>query len=178
MLNWCTQKCKVCPTMNDSIIDVRNVLTPELKQEIIQFWVSEGALQPPQAQARVSQVLQIIRQQGPEDQLGAIMGICTAELLFVEHMQISFFNYRSYIGQNYRSMGLVKALLASSYLLLNQDYASGKQTEALGLLLDIENPLLKQRKGAVWGNYKFTFIGLSPKGNHIRVAYFENAQLP
>lgn len=164
--------------MDYEIVDVRSALTPELSSEIIQFWLSEGALPLTQAQERVTQVLQLVRQRSEDHRPGPIVGLCTGQVIWVQNLHQHFFNYRSFIGRQYRSLGVVKALCRSSFELLNQDYVSGRNREAVGVLLDIENPQLQQRRAAVWTDVcNFTFVGLSPKGNHIRIAYFDGAQI-
>lgn len=155
--------------------------TPEqpnavLSAEIVQFWVKEGALSAEMATSRVSEVYYLARHQASH----AIVGVCTIKPLFVESMQLAFYNCRSFVGKSHRSQFVVKQLIIATYDGLNSAYdPEGSPSQPVGLFLDIENDLLKQRKGAVWsrGDLHITFIGLKPNGNHIRIAYFTGAVL-
>ena len=157
------------------IVDVRQQMDEDQKQEIIEFWVKEGALNTEQGAKRVEQVLQIVK----VAETGEIAGVCTAFVFFVESMQLHFYQYRSFIGQAHRQAGLVKVLIDDSYKLLNREFREGRQTQAVGIFLDIENEHLKRRNRTVWKEAgDFFFVGLGRNGNHIRIAYFDDSRIP
>lgn len=144
-----------------------------LAHEIIGFWVGERALSFEHAQARVAEVFYVARHGGN------IVGVCTIKPLYIDSMQLTFYNCRSFVSPAHRSHYVMKHLFFATYDDLNAAYDPKRQSAMpVGIFLDIENPLLKQRKGAVWTNDRnLTFIGIKPNGNHIRIAYFDGAQL-
>lgn len=144
-----------------------------LSSEIVSFWMGEGALSLEHAQARVNEVSYVARHGGD------IVGVCTIKPLYIESMQLTFYNCRSFVSPGHRSHSVMKHLFFATYDHLNAAYDPGCQPAMpVGIFLDIENPLLKQRKGAVWTEDRnLTFIGVKPNGNHIRIAYFDGAQL-
>lgn len=159
-----------------SIEDVRRQTDPDLQAEIIRFWTQNGALSLERATERVSEVIQIARHPS-----GAILGLITGHLLFVDSMQLTFYTCRGFVGPDARSQGLIYLLCRDTYLLLNREFVSGANQESVGMFLDIESPLLQARNAAVWSDPEheiaFYYIGQKPNGNHIRIAYFEGARL-
>lgn len=155
------------------IEDVRENLTPSLQNEIIQFWVGEGVLPEAVAQERVHQVIQVLRQ----NESKAIIGLVSGQLKYIDAMKMHFYSCRGFVKEAYRSKGLFIKTFRDSYYLLNQDYVSGKNTQASGVFVNIENPLLKNHNQAIWwggdkGEVPYFFMGYSAQGHHIRIAYF------
>lgn len=107
------------------ISDVRQHLQAPLKQEIMAFWQEQGALNAVQAAQRVEQVFQIARSTAT----GHLVGVCTAFPQWVQSLQLPFYYYRSFTGQADRQGGLGRALLAQSYLILNQEYRAPQMPE-------------------------------------------------
>jgi len=159
--------------VNYQIVDLRHKMTDQVRNEIIQFWLDEGALTHERAVARVDEVLQVIRSESD----GVLMGICTATIAFVPEMQSHLYNYRSFVGKSYRSHGLVRHLCIDTFERLNQDFIAGRQTRAIGVYLDIESAHLQKITPAVWPTTKFVFVGVKPNGNHVRVRYFQGAEI-
>lgn len=159
--------------MDYLIEDVRHDLAGSVRDEIVQFWLEEGALPEERATDRVNQAIQILRSESG----GPIIGICTAQIVYAKRVRSYLYNYRSFIGRTHRSHGLVRHLCISSYDLLNGDFVAGKQKLAIGVILDIENAQLQNIAPAVWPTTKFVFIGLKDNGNHVRVRYFDGAQI-
>lgn len=156
------------------IEDVRDQLTPTLKQEIIQFWAEEEVLPQEVAQERVHQVMQVLRQNNSK----AIIGLVSGQLKYIEAMKMHFYNCRGFVKEEHRSQGLFIKTFRDTYYLLNQDYVSGKNTQASGIFVNIENPLLQSHNQAIWwggdkGEVPYFFMGYSARGNHLRIAYFK-----
>jgi hypothetical protein len=160
-------------------INIQNVwqqLDPETKKEVFAFWLSEGLLIPDEiAEERASQILMIGR-----DSDGKIAGICTAYLTYIPNLINKFYYYRSYIAEKHRTHGLAIEMIKHSRRFLNQQFQEGKDTQAIGVFLEIENDQLKKRNQAVWESgegWNFYFIGVDQKGSHLRVSYFENTYI-
>lgn len=155
------------------LTDVRGHLDQALQAEIIGFWTAQGALGPDEAGRRVGQVHLLARQ--PDT--GGIAGLCTIRPQAVPQLGVRLFYFRCFTAPDQRSAGLAKQLLSASYTCLNREFDAGGN-HPIGMLLDIENPLLHQRKAAVWHlGGDFFFAGIGPKGHHIRIAYFDGARL-
>jgi hypothetical protein len=166
--------------MSESLFDytlekMPAVLPPALAHEIVNFWVGEGALYAEDAQKRVREVHHVAR----HGITGAMVGVCTVKPIYIESMQLTFYNCRSFVSPGHRSHSVMKHLFFATYDDLNAAYDPQHQPALpVGIFLDIENTLLKQRKGAVWTEDRnLTFIGVKPNGNHIRIAYFDGAQI-
>ena len=166
------------PSTDYTLEKMPTPLSSVLTEEIIQFWASEGALQGEAARQRVGEVYLAARHK----HTGAIVGVCTIKPLFIESMGLSFYAFRCFVAQSHRSFEVLRQLFLATYDDLNGAYTPhakrSQPSQPVGLFADIENTLLQQRKGAVWADARnLTFIGLKPNGNHIRIAYFEGAQI-
>jgi hypothetical protein len=157
-------------------IKIENVwqqVTPEIKQEVIRFWSSEGAsLNEEVAAERANQLVLLAR-----DPEGNIIGVCTAYITYISNLANHLFYYRSLIARKYRQHGLAKNLLIEAGKFFNRLFQEGKETKAIGIFLEIENQELKKYNQAVWtdgGAINFYFIGSNNEGSYIRVFYFEN----
>jgi hypothetical protein len=149
--------------------------TVQDQDDVVRFWLGEQAMSEPEARARAPQLLVIAR-----DEAGCVMGVSTAVATWVERLGIRCFYYRTFVGQAHRARGVARDILVASCNHLNQRFAQGIDPEVLGVFLDIENPALARvHNQAVWreGEFCFVFVGQTPSGHQLRVAYFDEAKI-
>jgi len=157
-----------------SIENVRSEKSPALKEEITAFWLHEGALGDRDAtMQRVEQVIFIVR-----NEAGEIAGVCTVYEYYYKRLENYFYYYRTFIGAAYRKIQLAKILLRTTRDYLNRQFVSGENTRVIGMLLVVENEMLKKyRNEAVWKKTGFVYIGKNSRGDHMRIFYFEGARI-
>lgn len=149
-------------------------LTPELEQEIINFWVSEKAL-PSAAMAaqRVKQSVCIAR----TDE-GKLISVCTVQPKLVARLRQLLYNYRTFIGAEHRNSKLVYPMMLTARLALQEYNHSLPQPECIGILIEFENKGLGQAwRRATNDDSKLNFFGYSQKGFEMRVSYFDEIDL-
>ena len=146
-----------------------------LGEEIKAFWQKWQALPDgADADSRVAQVIYVVRD--PEQQ---IAGIGSAYYSHVARLNQYFYIYRTFIAPELRRTYAAKDLLLASRKFLEQYNSEQQQQKALGILLEVENQVLKYGgitvKRAVWKDTGFVYIGTSRQGAHMRVYYFDGA---
>lgn len=147
--------------------------TEDLQKEIINFWVAHGALTQEQAAERVKQVFCVGREQS-----GNIAGVGTVYIKYNEQLENSFYYYRSFVAPDHRSNQLATSLLNFTRENLNEAFVKGVNTRCIGMLVEVENEMLKNYwNQAVWPYTGFVYIGKNQRGDHVRVYYFEGARI-
>jgi len=159
--------------VNLEVVPVWKQVTPELKQELVEFWTRHKAIGDEASQARADQAVCIGRTGD-----GAIWGVGTAVLRVLPRLRQPTYFYRQFFAPDFRGQkqtipffNRVKSVL--------QDYnQSLPAPESLGVLVELENQMLSQRYVEAYGSESgTTFIGYSPRGLQLRVAYFDGARL-
>ncbi len=159
--------------------DVRKELTADLEQEILDFYAREQVYPEEVARKRVKRVICLLR----TPDLGHIIGVTSARLVYVDAMQMHFYACRGYVSPDYRQKGYFVRAFRDTVYLLQADFVSGKNTKASGIYISVENPILKKNHNEYiwWGGDKgeipYVFKAYDPKGNHIRLAFFPGVQL-
>lgn len=148
-------------------------ITPELQAEIVKFWVSNKAIgDQSQAAQRARQVACIARSES-----GEIIGVSTAQARVVPRLRQPMFYYRNFIAEAYRGKQLAPPFLEMTKQTLQSFNAAQPKPLCLGMVIELENKALAEHRNEAQWKEGFTFIGYSPKGNHMRVWYFEGAKL-
>ena len=156
--------------------------TVAVRDEVVNFWLAEGAL-PDRllAEARAPELLVVA--QTPK---GQVAGVSTAVRTFVPQLGFECFFYRTFVGQAHRTRGLrstelVHKIGLHSFQCLNERFRQGYDPGVLGLYAEIENTsLMRVRNELVWqdSGMNAVYIGRTPDGRHIRVWYFDGARIP
>ncbi|MFO1019785.1 MAG: hypothetical protein U0903_03700 [Planctomycetales bacterium] len=150
--------------------------------DVIRFWENEGAIDSPQERrARAKELLVVAR--GVRNQ---IVAVSTAAPRFVKQLGFECFHYRTFTGTKNRGAGLrgsdvLTTLYRDSYRHLNSRFLQGHDPQVLGLYFEIENPALaRYLNRLVWSEYgvDVIYLGISERGLHQRVSYFENSRIP
>jgi len=159
----------------DGVFDIApawRAVTPELQQELVEFWIRHGALpDAEQAARRAQQVVCVAR-----DGRGALVGVATAVLQVIPRLRQPTYYYRQFIAPEARGNGRALPLfLAASEIL---EAANRERPESLGVLMEVENKILERSfTDAVGERTRTVFIGYSPRGYQLRVRYFQGAKL-
>lgn len=160
--------------MNYTIVPVWKQVTPELAQELCAFWSENKAIVDAEvAKRRAPQVVCIAR-----DEAGAIQGVATAMLKVLPRLRQPMYYYRQYFTRAMRGRGQILAFFQHAKQVLQEYNGALATPESLGLLLEIENEKINAAYcHAHEPAFDVTFIGYSPRGQQLRVSYFERAKL-
>jgi hypothetical protein len=146
---------------------------PEVREEIIRFWLFEKVLPEEQARQRVDQVFLIAR-----DTENKIVGINTVYKQYNEQLENFFYYYRTYIAPRARKLQMTGEMMLEVKDYLEARYIDNSDTEVIGMFLEVENEAIKkQLNQAIWPGINFVYIGKNQRGDHLRVYYFKNALL-
>lgn len=156
------------------IIPVWKQVTPELKAELLALWERNNAMRDPaQAAARAEQAVCVGR-----DEHGALCAVGTAVVRVLPRLRQPMYYYRQFFSQQVRGQKQTVPFFNEARRILQDYNAALSAPESLGLLMELENPLLSARYSAAdSGAAGTTFIGYSPRGLQLRVSYFEGATL-
>ncbi|QIL19493.1 hypothetical protein [Thermomonas sp. HDW16] len=160
--------------MKISIAPVWKEMTPDLVEELVDFWRDNKAIEDPAiAKRRAAQVVCIAR-----DENGALCGVGTALIKVLPRLRQPMYYYRQFFAKALRGQHQELAFYQQCKQVL-QGYNQGlKKPESLGLLVEVENSKIAAAyKRAYEPSFDATFIGYSPRGLQLRVSYFDDAQL-
>lgn len=142
--------------------------------EVAGLWIREGALSEEAARSRIADVVMcaVDRDEG-------VVGVSTAWLQDNEHLGMRMWNYRTFVAPAHRQGDIAFLLLHATRDELAERYASGADVRASGILMEVQNEVLKRvRNQGVWATSRFAFIGEDERGAHHRVFYFPGAKAP
>jgi hypothetical protein len=143
-------------------------------QDVIELWNREAALDPVEAECRLSEVLLI----ATEDD-GSLAGVSTTYLKYNEQLQAELWHFRVFVAGAHRQSGLAIELARTARDHLCGRYTSGAEPRGIGILFEVESQILKHYiPQAVWPHTQFVFIGENARGDHVRVFYFPGALAP
>jgi hypothetical protein len=154
------------------ITEVWKQVTPELQAELLEMWQRNNALHNPAlAATRAGQAVCVGR-----DEAGRIVAVGTAVTRVLPRLRQPMYYYRQFFAEEFRGQKQAVPFFARAKDILEAYNASLDAPESLGLLLELENPQLATRYNMAQGPMT-TFIGYSPRGLQLRVAYFKDAAL-
>ena len=147
------------------------------EQDVIDFWVREDAMPEEVARKRVGEVGVVAIE------AGTLVAVSTVYLRHSERLRAQMWHLRAFVATEHRRSALAAHLVRENRQRLEDAYVSGEDTRAPGILMEVENPVLKAWNDAVWevdwsAGKRYVFIGENEKGDHVRVYYFQGATLP
>jgi hypothetical protein len=143
-------------------------------KDVVAFWTQEGALAAPEAQRRVAEILFVA-----SDQAGRPAGVSTTVLRRIDQLRADLWYTRVFVGAAHRRSHLALGLALGARDRLAHRFASGEDRRAIGIVFEVESEILKRFfPQAIWPRTRFTFIGETPTGAHVRVFYFPGAPAP
>lgn len=145
-----------------------------LREELLAFWKANRAIgDDAQASRRADQAVCIAR--GGD---GALCAVSTAELKVLPRLLQPMYYYRLFLAKSVRGQDQVIPFFNKAREVLQAYNAGLPQPESLGVLLELESRFLAAYyKRTYVAEADSTFIGYSPKGQQLRVSYFEGATL-
>lgn len=149
--------------------------TPDLQEEIMEFWETNRMLPPgTDARERATQAVQIVR--SPQ---GKIAGLTTAGIVQFKQLNNNvFYLFRMAVLPEFRVPGIESKLIVDTRDILEAYAAKASVNKCIGMLTFVENPgVIANRTWAVWPASKMVYIGSDHKGRHVRVYYFKGATI-
>ena len=137
----------------------------KLRKKIIEFWVSENAINLEESERRVDDVIFV------EFYNDEIIGLCSGTQMSVPELSGNFLYYRTYTSPKWRNFKIAQGLFNETYNLLNNS-----ETILSGIYVVFESPILnKFNKDYVLKDYSnLTLIKINEQGQQVRVSYFDN----
>jgi hypothetical protein len=156
------------------IVPVWKNVTSELSAELVNLWARTGAIGGPvNAIVRARQAVCIAR-----DANGIACGVGTAVVRVLPRLRQPMYFYRQFFAPEFRGHRQTVPFFSRARDTLQAHNASLAAPEALGVLVELENPLLAARYVHACDPHSgTTFIGYSPRGLQLRVSYFDDARL-
>lgn len=156
------------------VASVWRQVTPALVEELTRFWLEHQAIgDAEQAAMRARQAVLVAR-----DADGTLCGVATAVVRVLPRLRQPLYYYRQFFAPRLRGRYQVLTFFRRAKAVLQAYNAALPNAESLGILLEIENPrLAHQFRRAHMAHTQATFIGYSPRGLQLRVAYFDDAVL-
>lgn len=160
--------------MTGEITSVWKQVTPELQSELIAFWARNHAISDPtQVAARAQQAVCVGR-----DEKGELWGVGTAYLGVLPSLGQPTYFYRQFFAEASRGRRMTVPFFERVVETLQAYNATLPMPESIGVLLELQNHQLSvSYTSAYMPDGNSTFIGYSPRGNQLRVTYFEDAKL-
>jgi hypothetical protein len=153
---------------------------PEVSaDDVLSLWRAEGALPEAEARTRVAEVAFV-----GVDGAGALVAVSTAYLAPNAQLRAQVWHCRAFVAGAHRESDIATRLVRETRRHLEGRFVSGEDPRAPGILMEVENPLLKRfANQAVWARpispgVGWTFIGENQRGDHLRVYWFPGARAP
>jgi len=160
--------------MTVDILPIWKQVTPELQDELVDLWTRNGAIADRTvAAARARQAVCVAR-----DDTGALCAVSTAIVRVLPRLRQPLYYYRQFFTESFRGQKRAIPFLNRSRDVLQAYNASLPVPESLGVLLELENPILARHYDRAWVEEAASvFLGYSPRGLQLRATYFEGARL-
>jgi hypothetical protein len=157
-----------------TIHNVWQKVDPILADEIASFWLTQQALNDRrQAITRSQQVVFIAR--GND---GKIAGVSTAYKQMNLQIEHYFYYMRAFVHPDYRDGDIGRAFTRAIVAFFELLYVTGIDREVVGVFMEIENHFFQNyRRDAILQEAGFVYIGKNERGAHLRLRYFEGAQI-
>lgn len=164
------------------------------EQAVRDFWEHEVAISPELAERRLRE-LGLLAVAGADAGARTLAAVSTLYPSWVGRLRSEMWQMRVLVARRHRSSGLAARIIRETRARLEGEFASGTERRAPGLLLEIENPLVRAaRSQGSWEpsedaldrapegpppvGTRYAFIGENELGHHLRVYWFEGALAP
>ena len=141
---------------------------------VIDFWRREGIELREREGRRVHEVLFVA-----VDESGELAAECSAYLQRDARLRLDLWFLRVYTGREHRMGFLATELVFAARPHLEARFTGGEDVRGPGLAMEIENAGPEHARAMPSGpNTGAVFLGLTERGHHLRVNYFEGALAP
>lgn len=142
--------------------------------DVLSLWTLEAGLPLYEAQRRLGELLLVASAAD-----GSLAGIATAYLVHNDQLQADMWHLRAFVPHAHRKSSIAVSLAVGGRSRLVERYVSGEEPRGLGVIFEVENEGLKRAfPRGLWWPTDVTFIGVSPRGAHVRVHYFPGVHAP
>jgi hypothetical protein len=152
--------------------------SPEVRQQVMDFWAAEGAIHAPEVATQRSSELVVVARSST----GQIAGVSTIQARSVFRLGFDSFYYRTFVGRDHRRKNLAPRILQQAYRELDERFSLGLDNGVRGLVIEAESSIIAGPAGeASWakrGMPGCVFIGWSQRGLQLRIWYFVEATIP
>lgn len=140
----------------------------ELRTEILTFWAENGALEGREAEARLDEVLCVLR-----DEEGSITGVNSAVAANVPVVgDRRFWVYRSFLVSS--AAGSFREMIRCAFDLLAADFDPGSD-DPIGLCVLVGADEAAAHPDVEWQRPRMIYAGYGADGRQVRVGYFKDA---
>lgn len=149
-------------------------LDEALKQEVTQFWITEGALPNEQAaHARLPQLMYLVRNNS-----GQLIAASSVFEQYNEQLKNYFYYMRAFIAPLYKDSEVGQELVLKIRDYFNEQFKSGLKPKNIGLMMEIiDKEQQKKYNDAIWEKSEMVYVGKTSAGAQQRVFYFTNARI-
>jgi hypothetical protein len=152
---------------------VNEAISAELSKEIVKLWTEFAALQQPEAERRLSELVLVLKNKS-----GKVIGVSTVVKTLLPQIHNYVYAYRCFILPEFRAPALDTQMIVRTKNHLQEISELEMDKKCVGIMVIVQNETLKsQWRQAVWLGADMIFIGNTPQGHHIRVGYFKNARI-
>lgn len=143
-------------------------------EEAVRLWVAEAELEESEARRRTAEIVRVGI--GPD---GELCGVSTAYREHNPKVGVELWHIRAFVTPTERLSNLATNLLTGAWEDVSGRYASGEDRAAAGAAIEIENlDVAEAFPEPIWSPTLFAFVGKRADGAHVRVRWFEGAELP
>ena len=152
---------------------IRGTISSQLSSDVVSAWTALAGLSEVEAQRRLSELVLIVK-----DKSGKIAGISTAVKTHVPQIQNYVYVYRCFILPEFRAPALDTQMIVRSKALLAEASLVDTDKRSVGIMVVVQNELLKKHwRQAIWPGADMMYMGETPQGHHLRIAYFKGAKI-
>jgi len=144
------------------------------EDDVLALWEREHAMPAEVARRRVGEVAFV----GLDEREG-LVAVSTLYLERSRRLGMELWHPRVFVARAHRQSTLAEEISLAMMSHLEERFVSGRDHRGAGVLMQVENPILKAVKNeAIWPLTRAAFIGEDARGNHLRVRYFQGALVP
>jgi len=140
--------------------------------EITALWKRETGMPDDEVARRLHEVLFVAVLDGD------LIGISSTFLLRNDRLRMDLWHYRVYVVEAHRRGHAALDLMKHGLQHLEEQFTSGRDRRAAGVMVEVEGNELKALNLAVWSRTDLAFVGENDRGWPLRVRYFPGALAP
>src|SRR5688572_19422066 len=143
-----------------------SIVTDSLAEEVKRLWLRNKVVDHQAINERVREVAMTITSDNNE-----LAGVSTVRKVRLSLLNNNYvFELRCFIDPAFRQPALDTKLVIKTKEFLERS-SQGHPERPIGLIMVVENEILKQWTRTVWAGADFYFAGFTSHGHHIRVSY-------